>query len=136
MSTINNIQQSQTQVQQATKAAAQRVAGSSGAPDSPHDGDSDDRVTISVRGKELAKASQGGSDALAKVEAGVSPAASSKAKLTTAVQDTKVKIKSLENKIQAEKNLPGGADDAKTINARLSTLNTTLAQDKARLYTV
>jgi hypothetical protein len=58
----------------------------------------------------------------------------STAKLTTSVQDTKSKITNLKNKLETEKNQAGSEDEAKQINARISDLNTTLAKEKAKLY--
>lgn len=94
-----------------------------------------DQVTISKEGKELASSSQGSSSSTAKAATNAAVITNSTTKLTASVQDTKSKITSLTNKLDAEKTQAGSADDTKQINARLSDLNTTLAKEKAKLYT-
>ena len=93
-----------------------------------------DQVTISQEGKELASASQTSSSSTAKEATNAAVVTDTTAKLTASVQDTKSKIANLKNKLEAEKNQAGPENDAKQINVRLSDLNTTLAKEKAKLY--
>ena len=95
---------------------------------------SSDHVTISQEGKELASASQGNSSSTAKEATNAAVVTNSTSKLSASVQDTKNKITNLKSKLESEKNQAGSEGDAKQINARLSDLNTTLAKEKAKLY--
>lgn len=132
MSAITGMLPSSVQVQQSPKLVVSHDTTGSSSQQTSVGGD---QVNISKEGKELSKASQGIAASTAQDATNAAVVTDSTAKLTQTVQDTKSKITSLENKLDAEKNQPGGEDASKQINARINDLSTTLAKEKARLNT-
>ena len=131
MSAITGILSSTVQAQQGMKLVAGHNTNETTSQNVASGGD---QVTISQEGKELASASQGSSSSTAQEATNAAVVTDTTAKLTASVQDTKSKIANLKNKLEAEKNQAGSENDAKQINVRLSDLNTTLAKEKAKLY--
>lgn len=112
---------------------------------------SEDTVSISQEGRNLLKASkttsatsseesqESSAEKTAEASKGQTGTSASvltqnTTKLSATVQEEKGRIHSLTAKMEAAKNQPGSVEDVNKYEAQLSDLNTSLAKDKAKLY--